>query len=119
MSLNIHFINYLNMNLIFKTLPKFTFSTRIRVKDMLGANPVRGFSIEFGKLEQQNPKAINLALGVPFDPTAPHIVQAKLDFVKKTGNPGANGYGDPRGYPALLEALPKYYNETYRTKLTA
>jgi hypothetical protein len=38
-----------------------------------------------------------LALGVPFDPTPKEILEAKLNFVKESGKPGANGYGDPRG----------------------
>ena len=48
------------------------------VKELIGPNPVRGFMINFGKIQAANPKAINLALGVPSNPTHPSIVKSKL-----------------------------------------
>ncbi|KRX10513.1 Pyridoxal phosphate-dependent transferase [Pseudocohnilembus persalinus] len=101
---------------ILKTIQKSAhfqknFST---VKELVGKNPVRGFALEFAELQKKNPRCINLALGVPMDPTPHQIIDAKIDYVKFSGETGNNGYGDPRGIESLRVNLSKHIQEQYK-----
>lgn len=65
-------------------------------------------------LEAQGTSVINLSIGNPDQPPAPHIIQALTDSAK---NPANYGYMLSRGIPALLDNVAKWYAGRFGVEL--